>query len=152
MRLIFIIVLSIFFIHHPIRAQDGQNSNNLDILSILQAKQPGSGDVKIIQDGAIANLLAKHTEANRSRRGVPGYRIRIFSDSGHNAKNRAYGVKSEFYSKYPDIQAYLVFKTPNYKVYVGDFRTKLEAFQVAKMIQNNFPNAFIVNDRINTSE
>lgn len=78
---------------------------------------------------------------------VSGYRF--FSDSGNNSKNKAQSVQEEIQMRFQGIGVYLTFKSPNYKVRVGDFRTKLDAQRFLIELTADYPNAFIVADQIN---
>lgn len=71
-----------------------------------------------------------------------GYRIQIFSSS--NNKWDAVQAKTEFIKSYPEIQSYLVYNAPNFKVRVGDFLDRLDASKQLLLIQESFPNAFLV--------
>lgn len=115
----------------------------------LCAQASGEGKVTIIQDPAIERLIEKHIKVNETRDGIPGYRIQIFFDSGANSKPKATMVCEEFRRLNPSIGIYLTFMAPNYKVRVGDFRTRLDAFKVLQEVQVNYPNAYIVTDQIN---
>ena len=57
-------------------------------------------------------------------------------------------MRAEFASRYPSVNSYLNYDEPYYKVRVGDFRTRLDATRFLKTIQNEYPSAFIVIDRI----
>jgi hypothetical protein len=105
--------------------------------------------VRIIQDERVDQLVQKHVQINQSLNGIEGYRIQIFFDSGTNSKTRARSIYESFLVKYPDIGAYLSFKSPNYKVRVGDFRTKLDAQRFLNEILPEYPNAWIIEDQIN---
>ena len=71
-----------------------------------------------------------------------GYRIQIFSSS--NNKLDAIQAKSEFLKSFPDIKSYLVYQAPNFKVRVGDLLDRLQANKQLLLIQQTFPNAFLV--------
>ncbi len=101
-----------------------------------------------MQDSRLEELLKRHAFINSEKEGIPGYRIRIFSESGHEARNNATNARAEFYEKYPDIEAHLVYDEPNFKVYVGDFRTKSQALKVLSEIDKDYPRAFIVSTYI----
>jgi hypothetical protein len=75
-----------------------------------------------------------------------GYRIQIFSIA--NNRLEAVKAKSEFLKNFPDIQSYLVYQAPNYKVRVGDFLDRLGANQQLELIQESFPTAFLVRGEI----
>ncbi len=107
------------------------------------------GNIEIIQDDRVAVLVSKHIEQNMERKGSPGYRIQIFFDSGANSKSRAQSIYSTFQARFPETGAYLSYKAPNYKVRVGDFRTRLDARRFLNTIIADYPNAWIVEDIIN---
>jgi hypothetical protein len=104
--------------------------------------------VEVIRDPAIDALVNKHILVNQNMHGIPGYRIQIFFDSGNNSKTRGQTVYETFSSRYPDIPAYLTFKAPNYKVRVGNFRTRLEAVRFLQEILPDYPGAYVVADQI----
>jgi hypothetical protein len=108
-----------------------------------------TGNIRLIQDERVDLLVQKHIQINQNRNGIDGFRIQIFFDSGNNSKTRARSVYDSFLAKYPVMGAYLSFKTPNYKVRVGDFRTKLDAQRFLNEILPDYPNAWIIEDRIN---
>jgi hypothetical protein len=107
------------------------------------------GQVQIIQDERVDLLVSKHIQINQNRNGIEGYRIQIFFDSGNNSKTKAQSINEGFKAKYPDVRAYLSFKSPNYKVRVGDFRTRLDAQRFLNDIIDEYPNAWIIADMIN---
>lgn len=57
--------------------------------------------------------------------------------------NKAHEILREFNKKYNEISAKIIFETPNYKVWAGDFRTRLKAEKALMTIQNEFKSAFI---------
>ena len=57
-------------------------------------------------------------------------------------------MKTDFLSSYPDVKTYLLFKSPDFILRVGNFRTKSEALKMQKSLLYKFPNAFIVADEI----
>jgi len=114
-----------------------------------QQRQADTGTVTIIRDDKLDTLVEKHIRINENRRGIDGYRIQIFFDSGANSKTRAQSIYESFRAKYPETGAYLTFKSPNYKVRVGDFRTRLDAQRFLNDLLPDYPNAFIITDQIN---
>ena len=114
-----------------------------------QDSAKGKGKVQIIQDEKVDLLVSKHIQINQNRKGIDGYRIQIFFDSGNNSKTKAQSIYEGFKAKYPDVKAYLSFKSPNYKVRVGDYRTRLDAQRFLNEILVEYPNAWIIADLIN---
>jgi len=116
-----------------------------------RAQNPGSGtgQVEIIQDPRVEILVSKHIQINQNSRGVEGFRIQIFSESGNNSKSQAQTVLDEFVQKFSKVNAYLTFKSPNYRIRIGDFRTRLDAKRFLLEIATDYSNAFIISDQIN---
>lgn len=105
--------------------------------------------VTVIQDHRIDKLITKSTHYNEHRNATSGYRVQIYFG---NQREPAKETKSRFLSLYPEMKAHETYQQPNYKIRVGDFRNKVEAFGVLKTIQKDFPNAFIVQDDIGLEE
>lgn len=95
-------------------------------------------------ESAIQGYIAQVTEEKPK-----GFRVQLCSESGNNAKTIANGIKSQFLSKYRDVPAYLIWESPNFKVRVGDFKTRLDATLFWKQIQDQFTQSYVVMDQIN---
>ena len=115
------------------------------------SQQTGSGEgkIEIVQDSRVDLLVSKHIRINQTFKTSEGFRIQLFSDSGNNSKTRAQSLQDELIARFPAMGVYLSFKSPNYKVRIGDFRTRLDAQRFLNEISIDFPNAFIVSDQIN---
>jgi hypothetical protein len=117
--------------------------------SFSQGTATDSSKIRLIQDEKVDLLVSKHVQINQNLRGIDGYRIQIFFDSGNNSKTKAQSIYESFLGKYPGVGAYLTFKAPNYKVRVGDFRSKMDAQRFLNLIIAEYPNAWIIEDQIN---
>lgn len=106
------------------------------------------------QDPRLDSLIAMHRKAmemnlaHEEHDGIMGYRIQIFFDSGNNSKNRAFWVKNQFDSRYPQVPSYLTFGEPYYRVRIGDFRTRLEAEAFKKRIIRRYDDVFVIPEKI----
>ncbi|MFC2151263.1 SPOR domain-containing protein [Bacteroidota bacterium] len=123
-----------------------------DILSKIQAQKQGQGEILIFQDMRINELIYNHIEQNKLKGGVSGYRIRIFSNLGSGARDQSQAAKARFYELFPQIPIYREYDSPYFKVYVGDYRTKVDALKDFNRIKRYFTSAFIVPDKINYPE
>ncbi|WOD42076.1 SPOR domain-containing protein [Hwangdonia lutea] len=97
------------------------------------------GHITINQDKNISNLLALKKELNKDEDAPNRYKIQIYNGSRAGAN----AAQKEFHSNYSDWHSKIVFDTPNFKIWAGNFRTRLEADRALKRIKKNFPNAFI---------
>lgn len=142
---ILVLFLSIFFVAQFACAQDfaGMNavpdSAGVTILDKLQVER----------DPVLDKMLDWHIEKNHEKEGMDGFRVEIFFSSKMDAKEQALKTKVDFLSEYPEYAVHIKFVAPNFRVRVGDFRTKNEAWKLYKKIQREYPTAFVVPDVIN---
>lgn len=97
------------------------------------------GEINISKDPKLDKLLTYQKEINQETDNDKRFKIQIFNGNLKNAEQS----KSKFESVYSDISVTIKFETPNYKVWVGDFRTSLEADRYLLEVRETFPNAFI---------
>ena len=102
----------------------------------------------VLSDRKLDETLILYMEQNRKLGGIPSYWIRIYSGSSHVARQEAYDTKAKFLVKYEGIRNEVLYDDPNFKVYVGGYRTKSEALKLLRRIHRDFPTAFIVYDII----
>jgi hypothetical protein len=124
----------------------GQSGSGEDVLKRL--KEEGE-TVRIETDSLLEANYYKLLVKSSTVKGVPGYRIRIYSESGIGAKEQQQRVRARFLSSFPDIDAYYRYDEPDFKVYVGDCRTKSKALELYDLIVKKFPNPILVEDYIN---
>ena len=95
----------------------------------------------------VNQLIEKKAEYHKLSDGAQdGYRIKIHFGVD---KDKAVATRTKFSTSFEKYLSYLEYEQPNFVVLVGDFKTKLEAFEALKKIQFEFPNSFIVKGRIN---
>lgn len=105
-------------------------------------------NLDINQDPRLNRMLEWHVENNKINSKIDGFRVEIFFSSDLDAKAKALSKKEEFLTIYPDYNVHVKYISPNFRVRVGDFRTKNEALKLYKEIKNTYPVAFIVADQI----
>lgn len=130
-------------------AQTNPNATSTDLLYKLQEPVSGMGTISINQDSRVQYLLNKHIKINEGAQTIKGWRIQIYNSSGKESKEQAKKVREKFLAKYPDVPAYLIYQPPYFKIRIGDFRTKQEAFYLYKDISSMFPVLYYVSDEIN---
>ncbi|MCM8568775.1 SPOR domain-containing protein [Gramella jeungdoensis] len=94
--------------------------------------------VNIQQSEKIDKLMEVKKELNKNNRIGDRYVIQLFY--GDN------GEANEVIQKYRSLYSYpsqITYEAPNYKVWVGNFRNRLEADRALLKIKDNFPAAFI---------
>jgi len=106
-------------------------------------------EVSVRQDPQIEQLMRAHKEVVSRERGINGFRVQVYSDSGNQSKLRTQRRKADFDAKYPGVASYVVYDAPDFKLRVGDFRTRLDARRFLEKIARDYEAAYIVVDIIN---
>lgn len=120
----------------------------LSVLCILLCTKVNA-QVKIIADGRLQTILERHIEYNEMSRSIQGYRVRVNSFTGDNAKAKAFALKNDLQSKYPQMRVYVTFDEPNFIVKIGDFLTRLDAFSLYSDLRKQVNTTQIIRDWIN---
>lgn len=100
------------------------------------AARAQTGQVTIDANKDIDRLL----EFKKDIKTVDLYKIRIYSgerSGAENTKNQANGL----FGEWPTLMEY---ETPNYKIYVGNFLSRLEADRALLKVKKNYPSALIL--------
>jgi hypothetical protein len=92
------------------------------------------------QDQKFEQLLNEKRKMNASPTLNDAYKFQIFNGSSENAKK----ILSEFKQEFEAIEATIVFNTPNYKVWVGNFRTRIEAERNLVAIKDRYKNVLLI--------
>jgi hypothetical protein len=148
MKQIFIILIFIAF-NFSASSQNAREKFNIDDSGItLPNKRSGDGTVILDQDMRLRKAVKRHIDINTNH--FEGWRVQIYFGSGKTAMGEAQSTKTRFLTRYGNEHgAYIDFDTPNFKVKVGDFRTKAEAMYFKSVIEKTFPYSWVVKDWVN---
>ena len=113
-----------------------------DIMSLVGSK------VNVSQSSAVRAALNNYIRSNSGKR-IQGYRIRVFYDNSPQARTRSESIAAYVRSQFPENGVYRTFEAPNYKVTVGDFRSKEEALKIYMALKGIYPTAYIIKENIN---
>jgi hypothetical protein len=97
------------------------------------------GTVTINQDKKIVDLLEIKKELNKNENDYERYKIQIYSGNRSSAES----AQREFINTFTDWKPTIQYETPNFKIWAGNFRTRLESDRSLKKIKSKFPSAFI---------
>ena len=112
------------------------------ILSVM-----GSG-VTVNQSRSMRTAFDNYVSNNASKK-MTGYRVRVYYENGQNARNRSEAIARSISGAYPGLGVYRTFESPNFKVTVGDFRTRDDALKVYHALKSSYPTAIILKETIN---
>ena len=113
------------------------------VLSVHCQGQQGS--VIIVQDSSVQRVLNLYQTFAKEKRQVNGFRIQLASN---NSRQELLNIKGRFMQEFPEFTAYIEYSAPQFKLRVGDFRTRGEADESLREIRIYFAPAFIVPDKI----
>ncbi|HCN82724.1 MAG TPA: SPOR domain-containing protein, partial [Sphingobacteriaceae bacterium] len=100
-------------------------------------------------DSLIARRIALSKTGSRSGRTSAGFQVQIYLGSDRQS---AYDAQNRFKSLYPEINTYISYTEPNYKVQVGDFRNRMDAQRLMSGLKENFSTLLIIPATVNTSQ
>jgi hypothetical protein len=111
------------------------------VLSIITSNSKAQDrKVKINQDPKFEQLLNEKRKINTLIAVNERYKIQIFSGENEKAKKTLNDCKQNF----KDLDGTIVFNTPNYKVWIGNFRTRIEAERNLIEIKKSYENALLI--------
>jgi phosphotransferase system IIB component len=94
----------------------------------------------LIQDPKIDQLLKEKRKINAGLVSNETYKIQIFYGNSDESKKRLQEFKKEF----KDLDGTIVYTNPNYKVWVGNFETRIEVEKAMVEIKKKYPTALII--------
>lgn len=97
-------------------------------------------NVTVSQDPKFEQLLNEKRKINTSLTVNDSYKIQIFNGGSENAKK----TLNDFKQNFTDIDATIVFNTPNYKVWVGNFKTRIDAERALVDIKKKYNNVLLI--------
>ncbi len=93
---------------------------------------------QITKNKEITTLINKKRQYNKNN--GTGYRIQLYNGLERKAKS----LRSRFQVEYPGVYTKLVYKSPEWKVQIGNYKTRLEADRSLNKIREQFNGAIVV--------
>ena len=93
----------------------------------------------------LEEVMDSMTFKNHSIRYAPGFRIQIYSG---NERQQADAAKLMVYQNFPELNTYLSYKQPTYRLKVGDFMRRVDAERYFNQLKPLFSTAVLQADKI----
>ncbi|MCI6153603.1 MAG: SPOR domain-containing protein [Bacteroidales bacterium] len=144
-------------------AQSAKEYNINDIFEALAQKGNGTGHIELSQPDDIKRLVGSTTqkqtshgegrgESTRTARSQQGYRIQAYTGNLAKSKQEAYRRAKIINAANPTLGCYVTYKSPFWRLSVGDFKTKEEAQKAMQELKRSIPDIapelYIVQDNI----
>ena len=130
------------------------------IFDALERNAPDKGRVTVTQDPKIKQLVGQylsgeHIEDEEEERYlmINGYRTQVFSGNNQRlSKEEATQKEKQIKDLFPEVTTYVSYTAPFWKLRIGDFRSKEEAFILQRQLMEAFPlfakEMYIVKDNV----
>ncbi len=119
-------------------------TSSLLVISSFCFAQKGS--LQVYAPPLLNELVERRADLSKAKPTFAGYRIQIFFSS---QRTTAQDERQRFIARYPEHETYLIYQAPYFKVRIGDFRSRLEAYRFYQQIVKEFQSVFIVEDEVN---
>jgi len=118
-----------------------------DTTVALDFNTKDKGSVKLIKDDRLEQITEFIGRKSESIEGsiIDGYRIQIFFAE---SRSTAQSQKAGFINTYKEHKAYIDYLAPNYRIRVGNFRTKLQAEKFKQELILKYPTSIVLEDKI----
>ena len=100
-------------------------------------------NVKVTEEGSLAQMLTRHVQSNKSNSFVQGWRVQILSTSDRSKVEKA---KQDFLRDNPGISVDWTHSKPYYRLRAGAFSSKLDAMRLLHQLKRDYPSAFPAKD------
>lgn len=123
------------------RAQVPQQS----IFDYLAQSQPGKGNVKIVQSDYVRSLVSRRsllvasTADEGSVMKMRGFRIQVYSGNRPNSRSVATSREAKIRGLMPEVETYVNYEAPFWKLRVGNYTSSLEAEQALISLRRALP-------------
>ena len=122
--------------------------------TILHAQAPDTAGVVLHSDPRLAVLFVKKHESGfhgirGSIHSAKGFRVQIYNG---NDRGLATQRKIDFIRRFPNTRSYMSYIAPTFRVKVGDFKTRADAYKFYQQVSSLYTPCMVVPDivEINT--
>ena len=118
--------------------------SDTSIVQYLERPETG-GRVKVEQPAELAKRVSRAEgvikyDGDKGYAQSSGFRIQVFSDNDYRtAKNNALYKEGLIRQAFPDLETYVTFTSPFWRLRVGDFRSYEEAGNALMQLKKEFP-------------
>jgi SPOR domain len=121
----------------------------IGVLSIVFAVQTKAQGISINEDPTITRMMESYINGNKAAQVITGFRIQLTATTDRVKMD---GTVSAFKAKYPGVYVDWLHEKPYYKVKIGGFTSKPNAERYLKSIKLDYPEAYIVSDKVKSNE
>lgn len=124
----------------------------LSYILILGAFAAKAQDINITEEPKISRMMELYTSGNRvvtSNSSFDGFRVQLLATTD---RRKIEEIQGKFSARYPGVYVGWTQAAPYYKVRAGGFQSRADAQRFMLKIKADFPDAFVIPERVKTSE
>ncbi len=128
------------------------------IIDELQRDVPSAGVIRVNASPEINQLIGRKSASAFLEEyiKVSGFRVQVFAGNEQRTSKAEALKKQELINEmFPDVPTYVMYNAPYWRLRVGDFRSREEAFLLMKQITQDLPalkkESYIVKDEVRVS-
>lgn len=148
-RYLFYLFLSFCFV--AFSENEIENPSLEEIIEIpffkeLESTQSGEGKVNLYQDERLLALIKEKTNKHQTITNqdfilLNGYRVQVYSsNTPKKSRSEAADIELKMKNQYPNINVYLTYTAPFWKVRMGDCKNYQDATILMNQVKSDFPN------------
>lgn len=111
--------------------------------------EPKLTDKPLYINDKVDAYLDEKAAKNKNVKYANGYRIQLYVGRERKLVDEA---KIYIYQTYPNINPYLTYSLPIYKLKIGDFITRTEAERLLNQLKPHYPEAIIIPEKIDVKK
>jgi hypothetical protein len=145
-RGLIVVFALVAFTFSKVKAQQNENVVVVKdtLITLLQHVRANMG-INPVESKPVAVQTKPTVRSAATRTTVRGFRVQIFAGSDRNS---AFSEQARFRNMYKDIDTYINYDEPNYRVKVGDFRSRSEANNFMNLLRQQFKNVFVFSENV----
>jgi hypothetical protein len=121
----------------------------IGVLSMVFAVQTMAQGISINEDPTITRMMEAYINNNKTAQVIEGFRIQLTATTDRVKMD---GTVTAFKAKYPGVFVDWSHAKPYYKVKAGAFTSKANAERYLKSIKLDYPDAYIVAEKVKATE
>jgi hypothetical protein len=107
--------------------------------------RPSKSEEPLYINKRLEAVLDTMSQQNRAIRYISGFRIQLYVG---NLRQEADNAKSYVYQLFPELNPYVSYSQPSYRVKVGDFMYRADADAYLDQMRQQYPSAVVLPERV----
>ncbi len=141
---IFLVVLILGMVSQVALGQD-RSERRTDSKRVPSEEYVAPGEVNVIVPSAVEMLVHRYRNQNQLYPFVLGYRIHIKQST---KSGDVLAAKRRADSLFPEFESYYNYLQPYFKLRIGDFVDRNDAYRALTKVRKEFPSAFLAREQI----